>query len=334
MLLAAFGCRREETAAYVSSDQVQALSKELQKDIRQHLSKLCGTPQQPKLLGQDPPDSLRLQRGAAIYKARCVACHGVSGDGNGLAAKHMYPLPRDYRRGIFKFSSTVYGAKPLRQDLLRTIRDGVKGTSMPSFGLLPDDDQEAVLDYVLSLTHRGELELLLALEAESEDEIDPAVVPDLAKEVLGNWRTAREQIVWPQTPLLPATPETVAAGKKAFLSEIAGCYKCHGNDGRGLTTENLKGFQDVWGHSTRAADLTSGMFHGGGRPEDIYRRIHAGISGTPMPSFKEKLADKPETFWHLVHYVQHVSSARRRAVMAENKRRLPAKRRTAAKGGQ
>ena len=35
---------------------------------------------------------------------------------------------------------------------------------MPSFTLLSDDDIDAVVDYVLALTHRGELEVLLTLE--------------------------------------------------------------------------------------------------------------------------------------------------------------------------
>ena len=59
------------------------------------------------------------------------------------------------------------------------------------------------------------------------------------------------------------------------------------------------------------------MFHGGQQSTDIYRRIYSGINGTPMPSFQGKLADQPETFWHLVHYVQYISSARRREVVDE-----------------
>ena len=38
---------------------------------------------------------------------------------------------------------------------------GVIGTSMPSFRSVPKRDLDAVLEYVLALTHRGELEQLL-----------------------------------------------------------------------------------------------------------------------------------------------------------------------------
>jgi mono/diheme cytochrome c family protein len=229
----------------------------------------------------------------------------------------MYPRPRDYRRGTFKFTSTPYGAKPLREDLLRTIRHGARGTAMPSFALLPEEDLEAVVDYVLVLTHRGELESLLAAQAEADDEVDPEAVPGLVADVLASWSKAKQQIVEPITREPPYTRESIELGKKAFLSETAICHKCHGEDGRGQTAENLKGFQDVWGFQTRAADLSAGMFHGGQRSTDIYRRIYSGINGTPMPSFQAKLADQPELFWHLVHYVQYISSARRREVVKE-----------------
>ena len=90
-----------------------------------------------------------------MFQKRCVGCHGDSGDGNGPAAAYLYPRPRDYRRGIFKFGSTPYGAKPRREDLVRVVRQGARGTLMPDFKFLSDEDLQAVVDYVLVLTHRG-----------------------------------------------------------------------------------------------------------------------------------------------------------------------------------
>jgi hypothetical protein len=52
------------------------------------------------------------------------------------------------------------------------------------------------------------------------------------------------------------------------------------------------------------------MLHGGRRPLDIYRRIHTGISGTPMPAFGDALAAEPETIWNLVHYVLSIVEGR------------------------
>ena len=168
---------------------------------------------------------------------------------------------------------------------------------MPEFKLLPREDLEAVVDYVLVLTHRGELEQQLALEADDDDKIDPEKTPELVSDILDRWHEASGQAVHPVTLETAYTPESVERGKQAFLSETAGCYKCHGPDGRGLTAENKAGFKDDWNHPTRAADLTAGMFHGGTRSLDIYRRIYSGISGTPMPGFSAKLEGQPETFW-------------------------------------
>lgn len=316
ILLTVGGCSRQTELTYTASKDVQGLQNtKLEADIRGQLEKFCGTPTSPKLIGQEKLDPHHLIRGAQIYHKRCAGCHGTTGDGQGIAATHLYPRPRDYRRGVFKFTSTPFGAKPLREDLLRTIKQGALGTSMPAFNLLPDTELEAVLDYVLVLTHRGELEQLLALEAGSEDAIDPANAEGYVLEILGQWKRAYEQVVHPVSHEPAYTADSIEKGRKAFLTETAGCFKCHGPDGRGQTADNLKGFQDSWGFQTRAADLSAGMFHGGERPEDIYRRIFAGINGTPMPSFQQKLADQPETFWHLVHYVKYISSARRRDVI-------------------
>lgn len=309
------GCTRQPELTYAPSAEVKNLDAKLQDAVRVQLEKYCGTPTSPKLIGGEGLDPRHLMRGAEIYRARCAGCHGISGDGEGLAARHLYPRPRDYRRGIFKFTSTPFGAKPLREDLMHTLKQGALGTSMPSFGLLPEEDLEAVLDYVLVLTHRGELETLLALEAGGEDAVDPANVAGYVQEIAGLWQQAAAQTVYPLTREPPYTTASIEQGKKAFLTETAGCFKCHGADGRGQPVSNTQEFKDSWGFQTRAADLSAGMFHGGGRSDDIYRRIFAGINGTPMPSFQQKLAAEPETFWHLVHYVQYISSARRREVI-------------------
>ena len=74
------------------------------------------------------------------------------------AAAYLQPKPRDYRQGIYKFTSTPYGDRPVRQDLVRTIRRGAKGTSMPAFPWLSNEDLEAVIDYVIYLSLRGRVE--------------------------------------------------------------------------------------------------------------------------------------------------------------------------------
>lgn len=302
------GCQRTEPPQFVSIPKVGELPAELQTAVKAELVKYAGTFQQPKLMTEADGPKPDLARGQTVYQERCVQCHGVSGDGQGHAAKYMYPKPRDYRRGLFKFTSTPYGARPQRDDLMRTVRLGIRGTSMPGFALLPEHDLQSVVDYVLLLSRRGELEELLTSTAESEEEVDPeAVKDDLVPTVLRRWQEGDEGEV--RTLSLPPkfTSAHVERGKVAFLSK--GCSKCHGDDGRGQTLENRG--NDAWGQPTRAADLTSGMLRGGTRPLDIYRRIYSGINGTPMPSFASALQNEPDTIWDLVAYVLSVSNHRR-----------------------
>jgi mono/diheme cytochrome c family protein len=180
---------------------------------------------------------------------------------------------------------------------------------MPSFAQLSTDDLHDVVDYVLVLTHRGELERALLDDAESAGEIDPEAVPEYVQNIVERWQEAERQQVMPLSAMPPFTPESIAAGKQAFLS--MDCTKCHGKDGRGGTLGNVEVGTDVWGHKTAAADLTSGMFRGGGRPIDIYRRIYSGINGTPMPSFSNVLENEPEKLWQLVHFIKSVGNERR-----------------------
>jgi mono/diheme cytochrome c family protein len=302
------GCQRLETPQFVSHSKLGELPVKLQTAVQAELEKHSGTFQRPVLLVPADEPAGDLSRGQAVYQERCVQCHGVTGDGQGPAAKYMYPKPRDYRRGLFKFTSTPYGSRPLRADLVRTVRQGIRGTSMPGFSLLAERDLQAVVDYVEMLARRGEFEELLVLTAESEEEVDPETVKDdLVPTVERRWSEAEESAVRPLMPQPRFTMAHVERGKQAFLTK--GCSKCHGDDGRGQTLENRG--NDAWGQPTRAADLTSGMFRGGQQPVDIYRRIYSGVNGTPMPSFANALQSEPETIWDLVAYVLKVSNLRR-----------------------
>jgi mono/diheme cytochrome c family protein len=303
------GCREEKSEEFHVSDAVLALPAELQVPVRTELRKYSGSYSEPKLLGNDKISLAHLRAGQAVYQAQCAQCHGTSGDGAGPVGKLLYPRPRDYRRGIFKFSSTHYGSKPLRSDLVRTVKRGILGTAMPAFKLLPEDEIEAVIDYVLVLTHRGELEEQIAAMADADGEVDTELIAnDLVPLVLQRWAEARENIIAPASPEPEFTVELAQRGKRAFLEK--GCSKCHGDDGRAQTAEDPTK-EDAWGNITRPADLTSGMLRGGREPMDVYRRIYGGINGTAMPAFNQVLAEEPETVWDMVAYVLYITDRRR-----------------------
>ena len=186
-----------------------------------------------------------LSDGAALYARHCLHCHGLTGDGEGPTAAFLYPRPRDYRHGLFKFTSTESNQKPTRADLRRTLRHGIDGTSMPTFSAqLTDPEMEAVIDYVLYLSIRGESERALMEEAAyypEEDFEDEAVVEefgDYAADIVGSlvqkWDRARggSAVVMPITPRVEATESSIERGRDLFLGIVPGvslqCVGCHG----------------------------------------------------------------------------------------------------------
>jgi len=265
------GCARQPDVTYESSEQVKKLKPELQKQVLSVLKDRCGTLQSPKLLGNPEIKASHLRHGEAVFSRYCVSCHGVTGDGNGVAAKYMVPKPRDYRPGTFKFTSTTYGSKPLREDVVRTVKRGIRGTSMPAFSLLPPVDLDAVVDYVLVLTHRGELETQLAEEAEFNGSIERPRIGELVATVIDRWEQARARIVYPVTPMPQFTTDLVEQGKKSFLT--LACAQCHGDDGRGQLGFQLAAVRE---HPDIIHDRLE--IHGGKQPKRGHR-------SSPDPAF-------------------------------------------------
>lgn len=181
---------------------------------------------------------------------------------------------------------------------------------MPSFDDLSREDLDAVVDYVMLLSQRGELEQELAYLAEEEEELDPEFVQESVDSIRQAWADANSELVMPLTPMPPMTAETIEKGHELYVEQV--CNKCHGLDGRGGLAGNIEIVKDTWGHETAAADLTSGMYRGGGRPIDIYRRIYSGINGTPMPGFAQAFSEEPDNVWYLVHFIRDMGERRRR----------------------
>lgn len=336
------GCRRATPPSFSAGPAVEELTadledaepeevelyQQLQKDIGVQLRQVAGTPDKPILLGTDDTTD-QLRHGYALYTRYCVQCHGVNGDGNGAVAEHLNPKPRNYTLGIFKFTSTPYGGKPRRADLARTIRVGVTGTSMPSFDRFSVEQVDAVVEYVVALTLRGELERQLAQYAYDDEELpDEEGLEELIADILEPWENSSSKIVMPVSVMPPMTEISIREGHEIFLNK--GCNKCHGRFGRGGSMGNVEVGKDAWGNKAAAADLTSGMFHGGDRPIDLYRRIYSGINGTPMPGFSTTFADNPDDIWRLVHFIKSTGNRRREGKPPMTEADLPPELRKAA----
>ena len=62
--------------------------------------------------------------GKELYQRHCTQCHGDKGDGNGVAAPHLQPRPRDFTSGKYKIRTTPSGTLPTDEDLKHIIRMG------------------------------------------------------------------------------------------------------------------------------------------------------------------------------------------------------------------
>ena len=207
--------------------------------------------------------------GALLYGRYCAPCHGVNGDGAGPAAYLLFPKPRNFQRGEFKLRSTPQGQPPRSEDLVRTVREGIPGTSMLGFdGLLSDEQITAVVEHVRSLSP----------VLQGRQEPAPAVA-------------------------IPEVPEPsarlVALGRGVY--ERFRCAQCHGVAGRG-DGPAAPSLRDSEGDPFPAADFTDGVYKSGRDPASLYRTLMTGMAGTPMPAFAEAFADEQEA-WGLVYYL-------------------------------
>jgi len=217
----------------------------------------------PALVGAQAGDA---NAGKAVYQLKCVGCHGEKGDGKGPAAELLVPQPRDFTSGIYKIRTTA-GKAPSDQDLFKVITDGMPGTSMPSWAVLPEKERWNLVAYI------------------------KAFAADKFKEAPKKLELPKE---------VASSAESIKRGKEMF--EAIECNKCHGTDGRadGPSRAELK---DEWGHPIAPANLTKRWtFRGGASRTDIAMRLGAGVLGTPMPTFIDSV-EKPEDIWHLTNYI-------------------------------
>ena len=277
-----------------------------------------------------------------LFRQHCAACHGITGDGTGALATTFDPYPRDFRRGTFKYTTTRADAKPLRSDLHRTLLRGIPGTGMPSFAELPPEELDALVEYVIYLSLRGETEQYVAQLIIDEGEYLPLgtdakelILEDAILWVADQWATVQQN---PQEYVVAVPPrpkyeteaelqESIARGKELYASKDAQCAQCHGPDGagdgederiyddwnkpkKGVTPEQTAKLARLYTlpiQKLRARDFRKGAFRGGSNPEDLYRRVYIGIKGTPMPAAGPQPGAKgvftPDDIWDVVNYI-------------------------------
>src|SRR6266540_346710 len=233
--------------------------------------------------------------GKKTFEKECIACHGAVGNGEGDAAYLLYPRPRDFTSGQFRIISTWDGV-PTDDDLFRTISRGMPGSAMPSWAHMPEETRWGLVHYVKSFSKRP-----LTVNASHE--------PD--------------QFGSGGAGVVTVPPEPVyddAARIRARELFAKGCAPCHGATAKG---DGAQKQTDSKGFPTRPRDLTLGVFKGSPEPDQVYRRIVAGLPGSPMPQ-SGYLQGKDG--WHLVHFVRSLSSDAQRAKVEMKKFRIVASR--------
>jgi cytochrome c oxidase cbb3-type subunit 2 len=235
-----------------------------------------------------------VELGKKIYERYCVGCHGVDGDGKGEAARFLDPKPRDFRRGLFKFVSVEAGKLPRDDDLLKTITRGLRGTSMPSFRFVPEEERRAVIQYLKTFAaERWAENAPGALIARSRDPYDASLDdPKPVADAIAKGRDAYHAIgcAGCHPSYLPADEFTRVSGQK--LRRDAD---------RPILTE------DAWGHWIAPPDFTRRTTRASFTVDEIYGTITAGIGGAAMPTMS---AVSEEQRWQIAYYVRSLIEKR------------------------
>lgn len=308
----------------------------LREELDQALGKYFGTPGAPRVgqSGQKEIASLvkamnlegaALREGSLLYRRNCLHCHGLSGDGRGTTGPWVNPHPRDFRQGKFKFissSPTGNKNKPRREDLLRSLRQGIEGTSMPSFNLLGEKAMEEVTSYVLHLSLRGEIEfeairgLLknknkvselfeIIPDAEPEKETLDEFVKHYLADLLRAYQKADQKALEPAPYPKYSDEEFAESIRRGYhlfssaASDAFGCVSCHQDFGRQPLYQ-----YDEWGTLVRPSNLTMSVYRGGRRPIDLYWRIKRGIPPSKMPAVTAPADEEGKKIWDMVNFIE------------------------------
>lgn len=213
--------------------------------------------------------------GRAVYQRNCAGCHGVDGTGNGPAAEYLFPKPRDFTSGTYKFTSTPNGTLPTDNDIKQVIKQGLSPGGMPGFNNVLNEQQiNSVTRYIKQFSNRFEKEKIP----------DPIQVPEPPKNLV--------------------TEKRVERGKQLY--DKLGCASCHGPEGKG-NGPAADAQKDQWGEPVPPRDLTLGRYKNGQQFEDLYHTIMTGINGTGMPPYDGALSKEADRL-AIIAYVRSLAT--------------------------
>lgn len=256
------------------------------------------------------PDSL-IDEGKIAYVEYCAGCHGVNGDGKGEAAVFLNPKPRDFVTANFKFSSTRFGELPTDEDLKRTLRNGLKGSAMPPFGLLSDRTLDSLVAYIKTLSPKW-------MEREPTAPIpffgDPYASPERYEEAV-----RRGEMVYHGFATCWSCHPAYVSGEKVneYLLALGGTPRETFRD----AMDQPEGKLNEEGEMLYPPDFRRDFIRAGMTVRDLYRSISTGITGTAMPTWVDSMklpgknpGDPPlvthDDLWAIAYYVQSLIAER------------------------
>jgi mono/diheme cytochrome c family protein len=219
--------------------------------------------------GKQEPVSL--ERGKQVYLEKCAYCHGDKGKGDGPAADYSMPQPRNLTKGHIKIRSTSFGKIPTDEDLLNVINNGLRGTTMPGWKHLPENDRKSLLIYIKSLSKKFKK---FKKRGKSHKVIKVGKEPALS-------------------------PEGIERGKTLFMTQCSGCHGVEGR-GDGVTTQRIVDYSSsaIWPRNLSHP----WTFRRGSTRKDIFKTLRTGLSTTSMPKFSPRVFSD-EQIWDIVSFV-------------------------------
>ena len=245
--------------------------------------------------------SATLNKGKSIYTEYCMACHGVKGDGKGVAAKGMKVPPRDFRSGLIKFGDTLTGELPHDESIYKTLKEGLRGTAMLPWDL-SEGQMEAVWQYIKTFapdTWVGK-----------EKELGGKVI--LSKDPYGLARKNSAIAKGREVYHITASCQTCHQGYVTKSELNAMSMKIHG-EAADWDEEfyRIKPQESEYDALTIPPDFTWDPIRSAQTVEDLAIRIAAGIGGTTMPAWKDTIEDGE--IWAVAYYVKHLMEMKENA---------------------